>query len=173
MDAKLTQSRMSRGTRTTWLAALGQAEPPVGSRRFTAPFRTQPCDGVRDGGIDGIFRLAQQGSDRVAQIHARRCWRDRDIAEAHRSAIAPFVDWLRNRVGPVRTGVRGARSHALQYWFVYTVKAPEGTSGIRSRVERPRGSESDGSSESDRLVRFLGAEQPPRCQDKAVGCPAV
>ena len=38
-----------------------------------------------------------------------RCWRDGDIAEAHRSAIAPFVDWLRNRVGPVRTGVRGAR----------------------------------------------------------------
>jgi RNA polymerase sigma-70 factor (ECF subfamily) len=35
--------------------------------------------------------------------------RDRDIAEAHRSAIARFVDWLRNRVGPVRTGVRGAR----------------------------------------------------------------
>jgi len=55
------------------------------------------------------FSPAQQGSDRVAQIHARRCWRDRDIAEAHRSAIARFVDWLRNRVGPVRTGVRGAR----------------------------------------------------------------
>jgi hypothetical protein len=45
----------------------------------------------------------------VAQIHARRCWRDRDSAEAHRSAIARFVDWLRNRAGPVRTGVRGAR----------------------------------------------------------------
>ncbi len=57
----------------------------------------------------GIGRLAQQGSGRVAQIHATRCWRDRDIAEAHRSAIAPFVDWLRNRVGPVRTGMRGAR----------------------------------------------------------------
>ena len=114
----------------TSLAALGQAEPPVGSRRFTAPVPAQPWDGVRgalefgpsvpqagrrcrdrgrDGGVDGIGRLAQQGSGRVAQIHARRCWRDRDIAEAHRSAIAPFVDWLRNRVGPVRTGVRGAR----------------------------------------------------------------
>jgi hypothetical protein len=85
----------------------------------------------------GFGRLAQQGRGRVAQIHARRCWRDRDIAEAHRSAIARFVDWLRNRVGPVRTGVRGARyrarSHALQRWFVYTVKAPEPTSGIRSR----------------------------------------
>ena len=66
-------------------------------------------DRGRDGGVDGIDRLAQQGSGRVAQIHARRCWRDRDIAEAHRSAIAPFVDWLRNRVGPVRTRVRGAR----------------------------------------------------------------
>jgi hypothetical protein len=66
-------------------------------------------DRGRDGGVDGIGRLAQQGSGRVAQIHATRCWRDRDIAEAHRSAIAPFVDWLRNRVGPVRTGVRGAR----------------------------------------------------------------
>ena len=62
MDAKLTQSvHMSRETRTTWLAALGQAEPPVGSRRFRAPFRTQPRDGVRDGGVDGIGRLAQQG----------------------------------------------------------------------------------------------------------------
>jgi len=33
--------RMSQETRTTWLAALGQAEPPVGSRRFTAPSRSR------------------------------------------------------------------------------------------------------------------------------------
>ena len=50
--------------------------------------------------------VAQQGSGRVAQIHARRCRRDRDIAEVHRSAIARFVDWLPNRVGPVRTGMQ-------------------------------------------------------------------
>ena len=40
----------------------------------------------------------------MAQIHARRCWRDRDIAEAHRSAIARFVDWLRNALG--QSGLR-------------------------------------------------------------------
>jgi hypothetical protein len=40
----------------------------------------------------GIGRLAQQGRGRVAQIHARRCSRDRDIAkrtglQSHDSSI--------------------------------------------------------------------------------------
>jgi len=80
VDAKLTQSvRMSRETRTTSLAELGQAEPPVGSRRFTVPVPAQPWDGVRgalefgpsvpqaarrcrDGGVDGIWSPRPAGA---------------------------------------------------------------------------------------------------------------
>jgi len=43
-----------------------------GPRRGTPHFAAAPAtDSVRDGGVDGIGRLAQQGSGRVAQIHAR------------------------------------------------------------------------------------------------------
>jgi hypothetical protein len=67
-----------------------------------------PSWGPTSGPHAGRHAIQHFYYERVAQIHARRCWRDRDIAEAHRSAIARFVDWLRNRAGPVRTGVRGA-----------------------------------------------------------------
>jgi len=45
-------------------SSVGRGEVP----HFAAAPAT---DSVRDGGVDGIGRLAQQGSGRVAQIHAR------------------------------------------------------------------------------------------------------
>jgi hypothetical protein len=70
-------------------SSVGRGEVPP---HFAAARAATATDGVRDGGVDGIGRLAQQGSDRVAQIHARRCWRDRDIAkrtglQSHDSSI--------------------------------------------------------------------------------------
>src|SRR6478735_5930656 len=57
--------------------------------------------------------------------------RKRTGPQSHDSSIGCAIALGQSGLACVVLG--NARSHALQRWFVYTVKAPERTSGIRSR----------------------------------------